>query len=202
MARIRPDTTLADQLETLYSVGAVGSLPDDRLLDIFLARDDPAAAETAFAALVDRHGPMVLSVCQRVLQNPHDAHDAFQATFLVTIDGVIRDRDTGRPVSGARILSCIDSMSTSDAQGRFRIAGEPKKADNRVEVTASSVFPSSHRPAPTGGSGSEDSSPASFMTSMPSRTTRRIIPSASWAPSAKVDGPSSPENPRTGATSR
>jgi Sigma-70 region 2 len=104
MARIRPDTTPADQLEALHSVGNVGSLPDDRLRDIFLSRDDPAAAETAFSALVDRHGPMVLSVYQRVLQNPHDAHDAFQATFLVTIDGVIRDRDTGRPNSRANSL--------------------------------------------------------------------------------------------------
>jgi RNA polymerase sigma-70 factor (ECF subfamily) len=52
---------------------------DTQLLEFFVRWRE----EAAFAALVRRHGPMVLSVCRRVLRHAQDAEDAFQATFLV-----------------------------------------------------------------------------------------------------------------------
>jgi RNA polymerase sigma factor (sigma-70 family) len=56
-----------------------GGPPDRELLERYLSAHD----EAAFAALVQRHGGMVLGACRRLLHCEHDAEDAWQATFLV-----------------------------------------------------------------------------------------------------------------------
>jgi DNA-directed RNA polymerase specialized sigma24 family protein len=53
--------------------------PDDELLDRFVRFRD----EVAFEAILRRHGPLVYSVCGRLLYSPDDTADAFQATFLI-----------------------------------------------------------------------------------------------------------------------
>jgi RNA polymerase sigma factor (sigma-70 family) len=52
---------------------------DEELLAAFVTRKEQAA----FAVIVQRHGPMVLRVCSRVLDDQHLAEDAFQGTFLI-----------------------------------------------------------------------------------------------------------------------
>jgi RNA polymerase sigma factor (sigma-70 family) len=77
-----PDTRLTGLLKRLHSglIPATSAGQADReALRAFVARRD----ESAFALIVQRHGPMVLNVCRRVLHHAQDAEDAFQATFLV-----------------------------------------------------------------------------------------------------------------------
>jgi RNA polymerase sigma factor (sigma-70 family) len=63
----------------LGETSLAGERPDRELVERFADQHD----EAAFAALVGRHGPMVLGVCRRVLDQEQDAEDVFQAVFLV-----------------------------------------------------------------------------------------------------------------------
>jgi RNA polymerase sigma factor (sigma-70 family) len=70
------DPLAADRAALDYS-----TLLDEQLLARFFGQREDAA----FAALVERHGPLVYGVCSRVLRDVNDAQDAFQATFLVLV---------------------------------------------------------------------------------------------------------------------
>jgi len=72
------------QLITLFHVGKTGDLTDGQLVERF-SNGRGEEAELAFAALVDRHGPLVLRICRAILADVHDAQDAFQATFLILV---------------------------------------------------------------------------------------------------------------------
>ncbi len=79
MASVLASRTTLRHLRDLFSGGTAVGLTDGQLLSRYAASNDGAA----FAALVARHGPMVLSTCRAILRQEHDVEDAFQATFLV-----------------------------------------------------------------------------------------------------------------------
>jgi RNA polymerase sigma factor (sigma-70 family) len=97
-------------VQTLFNAGTSGGLTDAELLERFLSRTGEAA-EAAFAALVDRHGPMVMRVCRSILRERNDAEDAFQATFLVMVRRAQSIRNKNSVVSwlygvALRVASC------------------------------------------------------------------------------------------------
>ena len=73
-----------------------GGLPTDGDLLVRFRDGRGDESEAAFAALMRRHGPMVLGVCRRVLNDGEDALDAYQATFLILVlkAGTVRRRDS------------------------------------------------------------------------------------------------------------
>jgi RNA polymerase sigma factor (sigma-70 family) len=74
-------TTLLRHVRSTADRAAECPLSDPDLLARFLAGRD----EAAFATLVRRHGGLVLAACRRVLSDPADVEDAFQATFVVLL---------------------------------------------------------------------------------------------------------------------
>ena len=76
-----PNRATLRHIDRLFQRGTTIGLDEGQLL----ARFESDRDESALEALVDRHGPMVLGVCRRLLANPADVDDAFQATFLILV---------------------------------------------------------------------------------------------------------------------
>jgi RNA polymerase sigma factor (sigma-70 family) len=104
-----PITTFVQSLRRSALVRDGAGLTDGQLLTCFIERKD----EAAFAALVQRHGPMVWGVCRRVVRSYHDAEDAFQATFLVLVRKAasVRPREmVGNWLHGVAYLTASRAM--------------------------------------------------------------------------------------------
>ncbi|HWG44724.1 MAG TPA: sigma-70 family RNA polymerase sigma factor, partial [Gemmataceae bacterium] len=90
--------------------------------------------EAAFAALVTRHGPMVLGVCRRVLGDVQHAEDTFQATFLVLARKANRVR---RPEALASFLYGVALRVARKARGtaahRLRFRAKPQATSEPVD---------------------------------------------------------------------
>jgi RNA polymerase sigma factor (sigma-70 family) len=76
-----PASPATESLRPIAGPPAEAEASDRHLLERFVTVRD----EAAFAGLVQRHGPMVLGVCRRLLHDAQEAEDAFQATFLVLV---------------------------------------------------------------------------------------------------------------------
>jgi RNA polymerase sigma factor (sigma-70 family) len=89
-------------VRVLAAVQIGRALTDRDLLQRFIEQND----EAAFTVLIERHGPMVLGVCQRALRHAHDAEDACQATFLVFARKAGSIRKTGSLGSWLHGVAC------------------------------------------------------------------------------------------------
>jgi RNA polymerase sigma factor (sigma-70 family) len=122
--------TVLRHLRGLVTAEQAAGLSDPELLGRFTGSGD----ESAFTALVRRHGPLVLGVCRRVLGNHADAEDAFQATFLVLARKAMSiARQTSLPCwlyrvayhTAARARQLLASRRAHEARARRAEAGDP-----------------------------------------------------------------------------
>ena len=75
---------------------------------------------------MERHGPMVLRVCQQILGDSDDALDAFQATFLVLVQkaGSVRKRDSVASwLHGVARFVALRARAAKPAAGNTRDGG-------------------------------------------------------------------------------
>jgi RNA polymerase sigma factor (sigma-70 family) len=129
--------TLVQHLRRLADAQRAAGLDDAQLLDEFVRRRD----EAAFAALLNRHAPLVFGVCRRVLGNAHDAEDAFQATFLVLV------RKAGSIRTGESLGCWLYEIAYRTAL-RARTVAHKRRARERQAHAMNEASPKSPAEAP------------------------------------------------------
>jgi RNA polymerase sigma factor (sigma-70 family) len=120
MAKLRIHA-LADPIQALFGPGTLAGFSDGQLLERFLSPGDEAS-DLAFETLVIRHGPMVMRVCRSILDDHDDAHDAFQAAFLVLArrsDTIRERRSVGSWLYGVAVRVAM-RCRTKVVRGRIR----------------------------------------------------------------------------------
>jgi RNA polymerase sigma factor (sigma-70 family) len=124
MTPIQP-TGLLGQIRQLVASHCPSQQPDQQLLEQFLADRD----EAAFAALVQRHGSMVLAVSRGALHHQQDAEDVFQATFLVLArkaHTIRRQQSLSSWLHGVAYRLACKARTRADRQrAREQLAQEP-----------------------------------------------------------------------------
>ncbi len=141
-----PDTT-PRYLSSLFDAGTASGLRDCELLERFIARSGPNddGAEIAFTALVERHGPMVLSTCRAILADHHHAEDAFQATFLVLASRATQSGAIARSRHGFTGLRFVWLLARSRNarrqrhERRFSVMTTQSRASGDGESTSQSL---------------------------------------------------------------
>ena len=124
--------TVIRRAESLAAELGPDAVPDSVLLERFATNRD----EAAFAALVNRHGPMVWAVCRHLLLDPADAEDAFQATFLALV------RSARWLPAGSTVGGWLHGVAVRSAAQLRRAAARRRRREERA------ARPEAGRPVP------------------------------------------------------
>jgi RNA polymerase sigma factor (sigma-70 family) len=121
-------------LRRLAGPDPTAGLSDGQLLRRYIEGRD----QTAFAALVERHGRLVLAVCRRLLPTLQDAEDAFQATFLILVRqarAITKHESVGSWLHGvAHRVALRAKASLIQRRARERQQSRPPAPDTLQEV--------------------------------------------------------------------
>ncbi len=119
------------RISAIFEGGTTLGLGSAELLGRFAATRD----EAAFSAIVAHHGPMVLATCRRILANPADADDAFQATFLIFA------RQARSITNSDRLAPWLHSVARRVAVRARSLAARRKALEGQGDVSVVAATP-------------------------------------------------------------